>query len=225
MVIAVGALGTAAYGLADATKLFWGGLSNPGFGKIEKAIKLLYPGDHDKKDKIRALAYGSVRETLRANWLNGMPLADQRAIAKSIIKLHMNAENAPKLAEKTGVNSTVLAEVATKIKQGTDLTPQEVDELGRFDLILTTTLDAAYQRADQIYRNACKLAATVISVALALAGGYALDPKNFWHFGGTFGEALLVGLLATPIAPVAKDLSTAIQTGAKAMQAVRKFGR
>ena len=140
-------------------------------------------------------------------------------------KLHMNAENAPKLAEKTGVNSTVLAEVATKIKQGTDLTPQEVDELGRFDLILTTTLDAAYQRADQIYRNACKLAATVISVALALAGGYALDPKNFWHFGGTLGEALLVGLLATPIAPVAKDLSTAIQAGAKAIQAVRKFGR
>ena len=225
VVIAVGALGTAAYGLADATKLFWGGLSNPGFGRVERAIHDLYPGDRSKADTCQLLSYGSVLQTLRANWLNGMPLPNQRDVAKSLIKLHMTPAIAPKLAEKTGVNPQVLAAVARKIKNGKSLTPDEADVFGRFDLIITTALDAAYQRGDQIYRNACKLAATVISVFLAVAGGYALHPQNFWHFGCMFGKALLVGLLATPIAPVAKDLSTAIQAGAKAMQAVRKFGR
>lgn len=224
-VVAVGALGTAAYGLADATKLFWGGLSNPGFGRVERAIHDLYPGDRSKADTCQLLSYGSVLQTLRANWLNGMPLTNQRDVAKSLIKLHMTPAIAPKLAEKTGVNPQVLATVADTIRSGGSLSPEEANEFGRFDLMITTALDAAYQRGDQIYRNACKLAATVISVFLAVAGGYALDPKNFWHFGGPFGEALLVGLLATPIAPVAKDLSTAIQAGAKAMQAVRKFGR
>lgn len=225
VVIAVGALGTAAYGLADATKLFWGGLSNPGFGKVERAIHDLYPGDRSKADTCRLLSYGSVLQTLRANWLNGMPLPNQRDVAKSLIKLHLTPENAPKLAEKTGVNTKRLTAVAEKIRSGESFSSEEADEFGRFDLIITTALDAAYQRGDQIYRNACKLAATVISVVLALAGGYALDAMNFWHFGGTFGKALLVGLLATPIAPVAKDLSTAIQAGAKAVQAVRRFGR
>jgi hypothetical protein len=44
-----------------------------------------------------------------------MPLADQRAIAKSLITLHMNAENASKLAETTGVKSAILIQIATKI--------------------------------------------------------------------------------------------------------------
>ena len=41
------------------------------------------------------------------------------------------------------------------------------------------------------------------------------------HSGYTkaeFLEAFIVGLLATPLAPVAKDLSTAVQTASKAVK-------
>jgi hypothetical protein len=33
------------------------------------------------------------------------------------------------------------------------------------------------------------------------------------------GIALVLGLVATPLAPIAKDVSTAVQTAAKAVQA------
>jgi hypothetical protein len=36
--------------------------------------------------------------------------------------------------------------------------------------------------------------------------------------------AFLVGLLATPLAPIAKDISTALATAVNTMQAVKKAG-
>jgi hypothetical protein len=39
-----------------------------------------------------------------------------------------------------------------------------------------------------------------------------------------FGIALLMGLLATPLAPIAKDLSTALATAVNTMQLVKKAG-
>ena len=41
LIAAAGALGTAAFGLVDASKAFWGGMSNPGFGYIRKAVETL----------------------------------------------------------------------------------------------------------------------------------------------------------------------------------------
>jgi hypothetical protein len=38
-VAATGALGTAAFGLIDASKAIAGGMSNPGFGYIRKAVE------------------------------------------------------------------------------------------------------------------------------------------------------------------------------------------
>ena len=75
----------------------------------------------------------------------------------------------------------------------------------RFDLIVTALLDAAYQHADQVYRNWTRGLAAAIAVVLALAGGYMVA----MHLGDLkhFGIALLIGLLATPLAPIAKDLS------------------
>ena len=43
---------------------------------------------------------------------------------------------------------------------------------GRFDLILTTALDQAYQRADQRYRNWCKALAIPLSVILAMIAAF-----------------------------------------------------
>jgi hypothetical protein len=220
-IAAIAALGTASYGLVDACKAVYGGISNAGFVYIRRAITWLFPKGTEAKDSQIPLSLGSILATVNANWINGTPLSDQKAIAKTLIKLRLNAGNAAFLAEKVGVDPAVLSSVAGKIGSGEPLSQGEADVFGRFDLLLTAALDEGYQRADQRYRNWCKAMAIPVSVALAVLGGWTIQPANYFH-SSFFGQALIAGFLATPLAPVAKDLSSAVQAGAKAIQAMRK---
>jgi hypothetical protein len=146
--------------------------------------------------------------------MNGTDLASQKEIAKSLIKLNLNVHNARVLADVTGVDPGVLAGVATSLAAGTPLSSAESDVFARFDLIVTALLDEAYQRSNQIYRNWTRALAALVAVALAMAGGMVLrvDPR----------VSLLVGLLATPLAPIAKDISTALATTVSSMQLAKK---
>jgi hypothetical protein len=155
--------------------------------------------------------------------VNGTDLTSQKTIAKSLIKLHLSAGNAPALAATTNVDPVQLTEVAKSIVTGTALTQQQGDAYSRFDLIVTALLDEAYQHADQVYRNWTRAMAALLAVALAFAGGWSLAGswQDFWWKPDMF-LALLIGLLATPLAPIAKDLSTALATAVNTMQLVKK---
>lgn len=225
-VAAIGALGTAAYGLVDASKAFGGGVSNIGFHRIEAAIRKLFPTEKD--DAQNPLPLRDLIATLRANWLNGTALADQKSIAKTLIKLRITAKNAKDLAARTGVDKDKLIAVATNLAEGGDFTDELKNVLGRFDLILTALLDEAYQRADQAYRNAAKAWSVLASVLLAVFGSAVV-----WNLGASPGDwgkwgmedlpvAILVGLLATPLAPVSKDLASALTTAVKSMQILKR---
>ena|SRR5581483_3700651 len=76
-----------------------------------------------------------------------------------------------------------------------------------FDLIVTAVLDEAYERASQQYRNWTRAMAALFAIALAVASGRALGRNPV--------ESVLIGLVATPLAPIAKDLSTAISVAAR----------
>jgi hypothetical protein len=212
VVAAIGGLGTAAFGLVDASKVFGGGVNHVGFTGIRAAIRQLT----DAGEPVNALSQKKILATLEANWMNGTHLGSQKAIAKSLIKLNLNPRNAGALAAATGVDPAALTMVATKIATGTSLISSESDVLARFDLILTAVLDEAYQRSDQLYRNWTRALAALIAVALAVAGGRMLRPAVDWPV------AVLVGLLATPLAPVAKDLATALATAATTLQLVKR---
>jgi hypothetical protein len=177
-------------------------------------IAYFFPDDSSLGDHKAPLALGSILDTLKADWINGTALADQKRIAKSLIKLQLNPAAASAIAKKTGVDESVLSSVVAKMASGAALTQQEADVSGRLDLILMTALDEGYQRADQRYRNACKSAAVLFSVGLALFAAWAIHGGYDRYL---FLQALVVGLLATPLAPVAKDLSTAVQTASKAV--------
>jgi len=217
IVLAIGSLGTAAYGLVDASKAIAGGASNHGFNDVKAIVsKFIAP---DAAGDQSALGLTSVLATLRANWMNGMAMADQKSVAKALIKLNLTAATANRMATAAGVDAAILTSVATKLATGDPLTQAETDVYGRFDLLLSAMLDQGYQRGDQRYRNWAKLWAVLVSVILALAGAWAID-------GGDFSKkdclrALVTGLLATPLAPVAKDVASAIQAGAKVAQAVK----
>jgi len=216
-ITAIGGLGTAAAGVVDLFKtLPGGGISHVGFAFIKGSIA---PFVDDVAGQSSSGGTHRLLDTLHGNWINGTPLVDQKAIAKSLIKLRLTAENAEAFVKALGtdVDETKLAAVANKMNNGAKLEPEETNALGRFDLALTALLDDAYQHADQRYRNAAKLAATCVSVGLAVAGGVSLT-----GIGPELWQWLIAGLLATPLAPMAKDLASALAAGANVAQSLRK---
>jgi hypothetical protein len=216
-IAAAGALGTAAYGLVDASKFIAGGMSNPGFGFIRKAVRPLLGAAGD---------YGpeQILATLKANWLNGMAKADQKAVAKSLIRLGLTSGKAELLAKATGVDAGALATAAKSVTDGAELTVTDMNVLGRFDAVVCAILDLGYERADQLYRNAAKAAAALVAVVLAVAAGALIHNTGVpadSYFPNHFFVALLVGLVSTPLAPVAKDVSTALTAAVKAVGAFK----
>jgi hypothetical protein len=98
----------------------------------------------------------------------------------------------------TGLPATELKSLADKIAKGDDLGASEVNIYGRLGAILSAVIDAAYEKADQLYRNAAKTLAAVIAIVLALIGGYAAAPA-----GGSWLLYAAIGAVATPLAPIA----------------------
>jgi hypothetical protein len=224
---AAAGLGTAAMGLVDSTKAFCGGPSNFGFGYIKKALDPFLITPAGENNAARAFGRTQVLETLKANWLNGVAKADQKATAKSLIHLSLTQGNAEALATAAGVDATTLKSLAEKTAAGTAPSEDEINVLGQFDAIVSAILDAAYERADQKYRNASKLLAMLASTILGVIGGwlvYGRVQDSVWAYFHTwqFGLSLVVGLSATPLAPIAKDLATSLQAAVTAVRALKR---
>ncbi len=218
LIEATGALGLASFALVDATKtLPNGGASELGFSHIAAAVERFLPTDSlNPSDADMATA---ILPTLHANWINGKPLTDQRAIAKSLIKLRLAPDTSARFAEATHVLPDLLAKVAAHMTDGSAIEPELMNAAGRFDLGLTSIIDAAYQRADQRYRNISRLLAGLISVALALIGGLMIVGVDDVR---AFVTSIFCGVLAVPLAPIAKDLTSALSAGVKVAQAAKK---
>lgn len=223
-IAAAAALGTAAFALVDASKAFLGGASNFGFNHIRRVVRRFVPATHASNSMPR----DEVLDTLRANWMNGIALPGQKAIAKSLIKLRLNEATAPALATAAGVDKDALTSAAKTQVKGKPLSQLEQDVFGRFDLILTATLDEGYQRADQAYRNHSRVCAMLVALLLAVFGGWAVfvpgnTPDTSAYLSSPlFWKAVLAGLIATPIAPIAKDLTSGLAAGVKVAQTLRK---
>ncbi|MBO9548074.1 hypothetical protein [Pseudomonas sp.] len=220
-ITAAAGLGTAAFALVDSSKTLFGGTSNYGYFAIRTTARQFFPSTPKENRPAHSapetLGFESLRSSLRANWLNGTPLEQQKAIAKAQIKLRLSEHTAKAYAQVTKVNADLLTAIAKKIASGDALDPKESNEWSRFDLTLTSILDECYARADQHYRNFSKATAVVLSVGLALLG-QSIYPTSF----DGYEAALLVGLAATPVAPIAKDLTSALSTAVKTAQSLRK---
>jgi hypothetical protein len=222
VITAIGGLGTAAFGLVDAAKSAFRGINRVGLAHIHEVITDLAPEGAGSGGPVNALPLANILQTVEANWVNGVDLASQKAIAKSLIKLHLSPANAAAVAIKANVDPAVLTAVAASLTNGTLLSQAEGDANSRFDLIVTALLDEAYQLSDQVYRNWTRSFAATLAVALAVAGGWSLvGTQQFWHSSDPV-LAVLVGLLATPLAPIAKDIASALATAVNTMQLVKK---
>jgi hypothetical protein len=227
VITAIGGLGTAAFGLVEALKPMFGFINRIGLKRIQETIASLAPdqtGPGLPAIPPNVLPRKNILDTVAANWVNGTAIADQKAIAKSLIKLHLTPGNAEALAAKTNVDPILLTSIAAKVSAGIPLLQPESDVLARFELILTAMLDEAYQCSDQVYRNGTRALAAFLAVVLAVAGAWSLAGPGFWQQGYNIVLAVLVGILATPLAPIAKDISSALATAVNTMQVVKKAG-
>jgi hypothetical protein len=215
LIAAVGALGSSAMGLVDTTKLFGGGPSNFGFGYIER---MLAPFLDALASSSAPFGKHAILRKLRADWLNGVAMEDQKAKAKSLIHLGLSQIDATALANVASVDPSKLQSAIQKTVSGQAAAPEEVSALGQFDAVLTAMLDTAYERGDQKYRNAAKFLAMVVSVILGGIGGLMIFGLDLIDVS----FCLLTGLIATPLAPVAKDLSSALQTAVTAASALKE---
>jgi hypothetical protein len=207
------ALSTAAFGLLDATKAFEGGVSNLGFAPIERAL--------GKYGAPLASAVGADwKQIVRAHWVSGTPKALQKAKAQAMIKLGLSAANAPAIAAAALVDETALTIAATKLDTGQKLGDADLNVLGRMNAAIDIQLDAAFDRADQRYRNIMRLLAGLVAMGLSIAAWALWQPE----FGKrpTLLMAVAVGLLAVPLAPVAKDLTSALSAAMNALKAAKK---
>lgn len=205
---ALSALSTAAFGLLDSTKAFWGGSSLIGLGHLKSSLTPF------SQALDAAMGRGAWWTTVRANWINGVAKADQKVIVSSLLKLGLSKDTAASLALGSRVSPEALAKVADKLDKGQELTEQDLNVLGRMNAALEATLDAAFERAEQQYRNVSRLLAGLIALGLAWAAVPFVD-------GIDFATATAVGLLAVPVAPVAKDLTSALSTAMRALKAAR----
>lgn len=210
---ALSALATAAFGLLDSTKAFWGGISNIGLGHLKRALSR-YNAPLD-------VAVGQRRWwlTVRANWINGVAKDQQKAVVGSLLKLGLTPATAPSVAAASNVDALALTAAATRLQNGQDLLPADVNVLGRMSVSVEAALDAAFESAEQQFRNVSRLLAGLVAIALALtAQGFM--PGNE---PGDYVLAIAVGLLAVPIAPVAKDLTSALSAAMHALKTSRRL--
>ncbi|HYE46050.1 MAG TPA: hypothetical protein VEA44_09795 [Caulobacter sp.] len=211
-VAAASALGIAAAGIVDITKALWGGPSRLGFGHIEKGCAPIAAALD------AALGPDRWRQVLYSHWVNGRALPEQKAIVRSLVRLGLNPETAETLAAAGRVDAPALRAVAAKLQTGEDPTEAEMTLLGRMDAAIEAQLDAAFDQADQQYRSVARLLAAVVAIALSLAGVAFVLKKTA---PADLALAILIGALAVPIAPVAKDLSSALSSAISAFKAAR----
>ncbi len=223
VITAIGALGTAASGIVDASKSGLKPINRIGLSHITKTVKGFMPetkGQRAPADGVNSLKRQLVLDSIEANWINGTDLNTQKVAAKSLIHNHLIEGNAEVVAQCTNVDSAILKLIAAKALSGATLESQEQALKTRFEAILDTLIDEAYQRADEKYRNWTRTLAAGIAVLLALAGGRVLQGCDFWHWQSVC-LALMVGLLAIPMAPIAKNVANAVSAYADTLQAVK----
>ena len=210
---AMAALGTAAFGIVEASKAFWGGIANVGFGHILRACAPL------SATLRKGMGDDSWVELLQAQWRNGRAKDEQKAILRSLVRLGLTAGAAEELAALANVSEEGVRELAGILQKGDELSDLHQRLLGRIDAAIGMRIDVAFEKAEQQYRNIARLAAAAVAVALSLTAVIAINKVAKPDV--PLAYALIVGILAVPIAPLANDLVGGLSAAMRALKANR----
>lgn len=219
VVLAAGGLGVAAYGVVDNLKLVpWVDLA--GFERLFPQGRG-WPGAHGKglAPLLPALtaAYGpDALALLQGHYRSGRARGELPRLLRQGVRMGMHL-----LEEDAAV--TLITAMGIAEPRGRALLPWLRDggmiaaiasppaDLPRLESLIDARIDAALAMAEAQYTAQLKLCASGVALAIAVGVGAATGAA-WWH-------RVLVGVAAVPLAPVAKDLASALQ---HAVQALRR---
>lgn len=201
-VLAAGALGTAAFGIVEGLKVFpW--LAEAGFVVI---LRYLSP----VQDALN-VAYGADSMRLLKAQYRG-DSAELKRVIRQGVRIGLTPENAEPLAASLNVvDAKQLKKAAEEVRKGDELSSDSRNVLGRFELAVDARIDAALTLALDHYARSAKIAATFVALLIAVVMARLLGVRLLY--------GVMVGLAAVPLAPVAKDVVTAIKSAAEALRA------
>lgn len=200
-VLAAGALGTAAFGIVEGLKVIpW--LAEAGFTTL---VKFLGP----IMDALKT-AYGPDAErVLRAQYRG-----DRAELTRTIrqgARIGLTPKVADGIAHSLGiVDGAELKKAAKEVEKGQTLSDESRNVLGRFELAVDARIDAGLTLALDHYARSVKIAASIVALTIGTVVGAYLGMRF---------EGVIVGLAAVPLAPIAKDVGTAIKSAAEALRA------
>jgi len=227
MVLAAGALGTAAFGIVEGFK-FSPRWASAGFSMIKKML-----GPHVYASL--AIAYGDDFETfLRAQYIEGRSKGDVHRALRQGIRIGLKPDTALGMADDMGlslVGSAELVAIADALDCGDELDENLASLLSRFELAVDTRVDAALALADNKYRGQMQLGAMVVAIVLAFVGSFLLEftenpasafaDRNWFSVAwdnfraSDLGFAIIVGVASVPLAPIAKNVASALGAATK----------
>jgi hypothetical protein len=205
IILATGALGTAAFGLVEALK--WTRLGESGFRHIRLVMgKLLF-------DNL-AIAYGNEYEKILRSQYRGNHDELLRMLRQGV-RLSLQPGNVTDMINALGQAAIDNQYLVKAIEQmhSDNMSPEARNALGRFELAVDTRIEAALARAKEAYIGRMRMVATVISLGTAVLIGFFMDQKLL--------HSIIIGLAAVPIAPVTKDIVAAISAASKALRGGR----
>lgn len=238
VISAVGALGIASFGVTEALgkafaftvsfphkrTLYHWGLPYVGLGVVKRMIHPLAPAllaaygegfleiiaQQYRSDRSAGRAPDTIRQGVRL----GLPFLSVEAAATMIGSVwRLKPEYATALATGLQADSSSDDPAASS---GGPTTPGANGELqllaGRFATSLDARVNSAFSLAEERYESVAKLASGVTAVVLACGFNMGLHYPLFVAAG--------IGLVAVPLAPVAKDLSTSLQNALTAFRSI-----
>lgn len=201
-VLAIGALGTAAFGIVEGLKWTWIGLY--GFRQIKDLLG-------EPVMKALAIAYGpEYMRLLKAQYRANRTADALPTTLRQGARVGLTPETAEELAKQVGVvGGEDLRRVASTACKGVELESADRNILARFELALDARVDAALALADDKYVGGVRITASVVAIFIAWLVGQSAN-VDLWAW-------LVVGIVAVPVAPIAKDVASALQSASKAL--------
>lgn len=208
-VLAAGALGIAAFGIVEALK--WTPVGLAGFRQIKKTLGRLM--------ETLEVAYGAdYLELMKAQYRAGRATGDLRRTIRQGVRIGLNVDNAARMAAFVGVADIENLKSGTrKLEAGEEPEDEVRNAMGRFELAVDARIDAALSLAESRYVGTMRMAASAVAIGLALVAAYFLkgDQDAEW------AKALIVGIVAVPLAPIAKDVASGLRAAGKAVKALK----